>query len=61
MKQLMTSREAADHLRTSEGALAQWRYRGVGPAYVKFGKRVMYRHEDLDAWVAGNLVRPEES
>jgi predicted DNA-binding transcriptional regulator AlpA len=34
-----------------EATLAQWRYRGVGPAYVKVGKHVRYRRADIDAWL----------
>ena len=39
-----------------EGTLAQWRYLGKGPAYVKLGKRVGYRSEDIDHWIKENRV-----
>lgn len=35
---------------------AQWRHRRVGPAFMKFGRRVKYHGEDLNAWVTDNLV-----
>ena len=41
------------------GTLNQWRFHGRGPAYVKFGKRVLYRGTDLNEFVAANTVRPD--
>ena len=31
--------------------LAQWRWAGTGPAYVKVGRMVRYRREDVEAWL----------
>lgn len=42
-----------------ERKLRQWRYEGRGPAYVKLGRRVAYRTEDLDTWINGNVRDPE--
>ena len=39
--------------------LRDWRYRGIGPTYIKVGpKSVRYRRSDLDAWLEANTVRP---
>jgi hypothetical protein len=38
--------------------LAQWRHKGVGPAYYKIGRKVIYRGADLNAWLAANRVDP---
>lgn len=38
--------------------LAQWRHKGVGPAYYKIGRKVIYRGSDLNAWLAANRVEP---
>lgn len=38
--------------------LRQWRYLGVGPAYVKVGRHVRYRRSDLDAFIAEHRVNP---
>lgn len=38
----------------STSFLAKRRLTGNGPAFVKLGRRVMYRVEDLDAWVQNN-------
>lgn len=34
--------------------LATWRSRGLGPAYVKIGGRVLYRREAVEEWEAKN-------
>lgn len=36
-------------------ALAQLRYRGKGPKFVKLGQKVFYRWEDVYAWVDQNI------
>ena len=35
----------------SRGTLAQWRHRGVGPPYIRFGNRVLYKGRDLNEWL----------
>ena len=51
-----TPREVAEVLRISEQALAQLRFRGVGPAYIKApgGRRVLYLWDDVYGWMADN-------
>lgn len=46
--------EIANYLGTSERQLAQDRYLGRGPQFIKLGKRVRYRWEDVDAWLEAN-------
>ena len=41
--------------------LAQWRYKGVGPAFYKMGKKVVYRGVDLNSWAEDNRVDPSSS
>lgn len=36
--------------------LAQWRHKGIGPAYYKLGRKIIYRGEDLNAWAEANRV-----
>jgi predicted DNA-binding transcriptional regulator AlpA len=46
--------EAAEMLRITPRTLADWRYRGVGPRFVRYsGRAVRYRLRDVDAWLAG--------
>ena len=42
----------------TRGTLAQWRCRGVGPRYTKYGHRVLYLGADLNAWLDEHVVDP---
>jgi hypothetical protein len=52
MKKLIDGRAVADTLGIPEHTLANWRWRGVGPPYLKVGKHVRYDPDQLEAWVA---------
>lgn len=39
--------------------LSQWRYLGRGPRYLKVGKYVRYRPEDIEAWLKNQTVETE--
>ena len=47
--------EAADLVRRPASTLAYWRHRGEGPRYAKVGKRVLYRREDVEVWLAAQF------
>jgi len=47
-----TTVEAARYLRLSSSTLKRYRVTGEGPVYHRFGGRVRYRREQLDAWAA---------
>lgn len=36
--------------------LAQWRHKGIGPAYYRLGRKIVYRGQDLNAWAEANRV-----
>mgnify|MGYP006451159287 CR=1 FL=1 len=38
--------------------LDRWRSDGVGPPYVKVGKRVAYRRASIDAWLRSHEIVP---
>ena len=40
----------------SEQTLANWRWKRVGPPFLKVGNRVLYRREDVEGFEAANLV-----
>lgn len=42
----------------SVGQLAQWRFHGRGPAYMKIGPRVVYAGTDVIRWLEENRVEP---
>lgn len=58
---LLTEKEAAKYLRVSPRTLQGWRYKRIGPEFVKLGdgtySRVVYRLEDLEAFVARRVKR----
>lgn len=46
----LTTPQAADYLGLSRYTLEVWRSRGDGPQYLKLGRSVRYRVDDLDAF-----------
>lgn len=38
--------------------LAQWRHKGMRPAFYKLGRKIIYRGEDLNAWADAQRVEP---
>jgi hypothetical protein len=54
---LLTPGEVAEILRTSTGKLGNDRYRGVGPKFIKVGKRVLYRRSDVRAYLDANTCQ----
>ena len=48
---LLTITEAADLLRAPVATLRYWRHLGTGPASFRMGRRVLYRRDDLSAWI----------
>lgn len=54
---VLNAGQVAEQLGLSESTLAKMRLSGGGPAYSKLGRRVVYRPEDIDAWIASNQFR----
>ena len=48
---LLTTPEAAAILRLSRRTLEDYRTKGNGPTYRRLGKKIVYRPEDLNAWI----------
>ena len=40
--------------------LAQWRHKGIGPAYYKLGRKIIYRGEDLNTWAEAQRFEPTD-
>lgn len=56
IEKLLTPKETAEILSTTEKTLSGWRNRGVGPKYVKSGvgarrSSVRYRKSDLESYM----------
>jgi hypothetical protein len=49
--------EAARFLTLSPSTLAKLRLDGNGPVYCKLGRRVVYRRDDLAAWLETRTAR----
>ncbi len=49
--ELLTITEAAEVLRTPVATLRYWRHLGTGPRSFRLGRRVVYRRDDLHAWI----------
>ena len=54
---LLTITEAADLLRAPVATLRYWRHLEVGPPSFRVGRRVLYRREDLGAWIDAKAGR----
>lgn len=46
----LTSKELADRWRLSDQTLANWRYAGKGPPFIRVGARVLYPVEGIHAY-----------
>ena len=54
--ELATPAEVAEALHTTPASLAQMRYRGDGPKFVRAGRRrVLYRWVDVEQWITESV------
>ena len=51
--------KAADYLGIAPQTLRNWRHLKKGPSYVKLGRRVLYRLEDLKAFMESHTITTE--
>lgn len=54
---LLTAEQVSDAYGVAKSTLAKMRLYGTGPVFVKLGRRVAYRLEDLEAWVNENRFK----
>ena len=52
-------RDRGLRLNVPEATLRYWRKTGGGPKSARIGRRVMYRVEDIDAWVAAQFAKQQ--
>jgi predicted DNA-binding transcriptional regulator AlpA len=57
----LTEPDGASYIGMSRAFLRQGRQQGRGPAYIKVGRAVRYRVEDLDAWISAHRVETRDS
>jgi excisionase family DNA binding protein len=53
---LLWPEQVAEMLGLPTGTLANWRYQGRGPAFVKIGRHVRYRRSDVADWIEERVV-----
>lgn len=58
---LMTTEELASYPQLSPRTVEDWRLHGVGPSYVRIGKRIRYRPEAIEEWLVKEESRSTES
>lgn len=49
--ELLTQSDLAAISGQSEVTIGRWRRQGAGPAFLKLGRKVMYRRVDVEAWL----------
>jgi predicted DNA-binding transcriptional regulator AlpA len=53
---LLTPEEVAQRLRSTENYLAQLRFRGRGPKFIRHDRLIRYRESDVDAWLESGVT-----
>jgi hypothetical protein len=53
-----SEQETAAALCVTIRTLRKWRQRGMGPPWVKVGRRVVYSDDSRTTWLKGQEVRP---
>lgn len=54
---MLRTQEAAKILGLRKCTLEAWRCRGGGPDFVKLGRSIRYRQEDLNRFITDNIRR----
>jgi hypothetical protein len=58
-RESLSEAEAGAFLGISPHSLRDWRGRGVGPHFIKAGRRVVYRRADLEAYQANLRIETQ--
>lgn len=53
--EMLTDKQVGDIVHMKPSSLAQMRYKGTGPKFVKLGSRVLYRRDDVIEWINANV------
>jgi len=61
MKRVINEVRAAEILDISIQTARNWRHLRKGPAYLKLGRAVRYRLEDIEKFINSKRVDPEKS
>lgn len=58
---MLTPLMLAKRWQVSVGTLCNWRGANKGPAYMKFGKGILYKVEDIERYEREHTVEPEQN
>ncbi len=53
-KQLLTQKRLSELIDVSERTLERWRVEGSGLVFCRAGRKILYRLEDVDDWLAAS-------
>lgn len=56
-KELLSSQDVEELYGLNSGTLRNWRAKGLGPKFSRFGQLVFYKHQDLQTFIAAHQVR----
>ncbi|MFH1490300.1 MAG: helix-turn-helix domain-containing protein [Pseudomonadota bacterium] len=54
---MVRTEQAAKILDVKKSTLEAWRCRGGGPPFVRYGRAIRYREEDLNLFIESNVRR----
>lgn len=60
MSEKFNDKQAARRLGIAVQTLRNWRSMRKGPAYIRLGRRIIYRDQDLDAFEDANRIDPAQ-
>ncbi|WP_062946852.1 AlpA family transcriptional regulator [Brachybacterium sp. sponge] len=60
-EQFMTETETGEMIHRTLRSMRDLRYRGVGPAHIKIGSRVLYRRTAVMEWLLAHEVTEEQA
>lgn len=58
-EKLLTLGEVADVLGVPPSTLHQWKWKGTGPRWLKVGRHLRMRPEDLESWLEASAQAGE--
>ncbi len=61
MQSLLDTPALASELDASEPTIISWRRNGVGPDFIRVGRLIRYRREDVDRWLQEQTQRQTPS
>jgi hypothetical protein len=55
-KKYLTPDEASQLIGAAKQTMARWRVEGIGPQFIRVGRKIMYAVEDLILWMNSRRV-----